>query len=99
MHIACLHIALPRSIPNRCDPVEYPTTEIGAWLDAGAAKLRREIEESWEGGTWRSFLVQGELHDGLLGALSAQASRFMIHSTSGAGRKRHFRSGPAMTLR
>ena len=29
----------------------------------------------------------------------AQASRSMIHSTSGADTKRHFRNGPAMTLR
>jgi hypothetical protein len=28
-----------------------------------------------------------------------QASRFRIHSTSGAGTKRHLRKGPAMTLR
>ena len=30
---------------------------------------------------------------------SPQASRSMIHSTSGAATKRHLRSGPAMTLR
>jgi hypothetical protein len=28
-----------------------------------------------------------------------QASRFKIHSTCGAGTKRHLRSGPVMTLR
>ena len=85
---------------HRLDPVKDWSAEIVSRLHADTAKLGGEVEKGREAKFRHRLLVQCEVHGGFpcLGCV-AQASRFMIHSTSGAGRKRHFRRGPAMTFR
>ena len=62
---------------------------------SSAARSRKAAKPSFGAVFW---FRQSPWRPPWLGCV-AQASRFMIHSTSGAGTKRHFRSGPAMTFR